>query len=152
MGALEDASRSPLSLLKMLKHGTVDQFRPSASEHMTEYSKRQVPALLQMLRGTGKHDGSIYDRSKNYAGGYDWGVRQAQDPDLARNMAKSYQLWHYLTGQGSPADAEGDYLENLAGVEAAVRDANAGPPLGGKVLLNHAIDWAKSNPRRAEPE
>ena len=117
--------------------------------------------------------GSLYDRSKNYAGGYDWGYRMARNetPEDAYEMARIYQGADYLAGSGllegksfvpkgysgprnedNMADAVGDYFENIAGVEQGVADFNAGRPYGGSddvnSLVDRAMEWAKQNRRK----
>jgi hypothetical protein len=60
----------------------------------------------------------------NYGGGYDFGVRQDVPADVARDMGKAYQYTDYFFSPftGPKSDAVGDYYENMAGVEAGIKE------------------------------
>jgi len=86
-------------------------------------------------------DRSIADMAINYAGGYDWGVRDQIDPQAARDMGKAYQFKDYLFGDDARKhDSEQDYLENLAGVEAGISSRGSRMPMND--LLEVAYQYA----------
>jgi hypothetical protein len=67
---------------------------------------------------------SPLDVALNYGGGYDFGVRQDVPADVARDMGKAYQYTDYFFSPftGPKSDAVGDYYENMAGVEAGIKE------------------------------
>lgn len=88
-------------------------------------------------------DRNLADIAINFAGGYDWGVRDNIDPESARDMGKAFQFMDYMKGVGSPArqaDAEQDYLENLAGVNAGIQ--HRGERLSMDDLVKAAYSYA----------
>lgn len=88
-----------------------------------------------------RYDRSLTDMAINYAGGYDWGVRDAIDPDAARKMGKAYQYKDYILGDDARKyDSEQDYLENLAGVEAGISSRGSRVPMND--LLEMAYQYA----------
>lgn len=88
-----------------------------------------------------RYDRSLADMAINYAGGYDWGARDAIDPQAARDMGKAYQYRDYLLGDDARKyDSEQDYLENLAGVEAGIAARGNRAPM--EDLLKMAYEYA----------
>jgi hypothetical protein len=74
--------------------------------------------------GNSRVNRSPRDAALNYGGGYDFGVRQDIPADVARDMGKAYQYTDYFFSPftGPKSDAVGDYYENMAGVEAGIKE------------------------------
>ncbi len=159
------------------KHNTQDReygLRQGVENDASQHAKFYRDAYQEINRRIPDNDpnqqGSLYDRAKNYAGGYDWGYRMARNetPDDAYEMAKIYQSADYLKGSGllenasfvpkaytkprnedMMADAVGDYYENIAGVEQGISDYNAGIEYGDvDSLVDRAMKWARQNRRK----
>lgn len=131
-----------------------------AQKHMAAYEqlygnigKRTVP--------TDRGSGSLYDRAKNFAGGFDWGHRLGQEgSDDAERMARAYQGKQFLQAKLSNTtpdpersalmqDAIGDYNENMAGVRAGIASRMADEDMPTiEDLSERAIRWAKNNKRK----
>lgn len=107
------------------------------------FPEKFAQAFRQAYPDAGKrYDRSLTDMAINYAGGYDWGVRDAIDPDAARQMGKAYQYKDYLLGDDARKyDSEQDYLENLAGVEAGI--SQRGNRMLMDELVRQAYEYAK---------
>ena len=112
--------------------------------------------------------GSLYDRSKNFLGGYDFARRELRkkgNTGDAPKMAELYQASDYLSGSGqlsdipswvpnwmippayrgprnedTMADAVGDYYENLAGIKQAEEDYKSGISYYGMDDLDALVD------------
>jgi hypothetical protein len=141
-----------------------------ASEHARRYKEMYEMIGQRIPNNNPEMQGSLYDRSKNYAGGYDWGYRMARNetPDDAYEMAKIYQGADYLAGSGllegksfvpkgysgprnedNMADAVGDYYENIAGVKQGIADFNAGIPFPETAeLVDRSMKWGEKNKRK----
>ena len=113
----------------------------SLGEHARIYNRMGD----ELRRQYGGQSGSITDRAKNYAGGWDYALR---DPEDAARRAELWQLADYLKNPLSETgrlDAAGDLEENLAGIRDALQFV--GPPDPYNQLKARAVDWAKRNPR-----
>jgi len=140
-----------------------------ATEHARLYKEMYETIGQRIPDNDPNMQGSLYDRSKNYAGGYDWGYRMARNetPEDAYEMARIYQGADYLAGSGmlegkrfvpkgyrgprnedNMADAVGDYFENIAGVEQGIADFDAGRPYDVNSLVDRAMEWARQNRRK----
>jgi hypothetical protein len=108
-----------------------------AAKYRIQYNKQAVDhgkypdALLSELKknyldqvGNSRVNRSPLDVALNYGGGYDFGVRQDIPADVARDMGKAYQYTDYFFSPftGPKSDAVGDYYENMAGVEAGIKE------------------------------
>jgi hypothetical protein len=108
-----------------------------AAKYRIQYNKQAVEhgkypdALSSELKknylddlGNSRVDRSPLDVALNYGGGYDFGVRQDIPADVARDMGKAYQYTDYFFSPftGPKSDAIGDYYENMAGVEAGIKE------------------------------
>lgn len=81
-------------------------------------------------------DRGLLDIALNFAGGYDWAAREGITPEVAKEMAKSYQYRHY----GSrPEDSIQDYYENVAGI-----DAFTGNRVPHESLIDMALEYARN--------
>jgi hypothetical protein len=102
------------------------QYNKQAEEH-GKYPDILSAALKEKYLdqvGNSRVNRSPLDAAINYGGGYDFGVRGDVPPEVARDMAKSYQYTDYFFSPftGPKADAVGDYYENMAGVEAGIKE------------------------------
>ena len=80
-------------------------------------------------------DRGLLDMALNFAGGYDWAAREGITPEVAKEMARSYQYKDY----GSrPEDSIQDYYENVAGI-----DAFTGERVPHESLINMALEYAR---------
>lgn len=91
-----------------------------------------------------KVDRSPLDRAVNYAGGYDWGMQNSvSDENLqdAINAARAYQLRDYVNSETDKRrnDAVKDYLENIAGMKAALADKDKGIERDRNDIVNDAV-------------
>ena len=108
-----------------------------AAKYRIQYNKQAVEhgkypdALSSELKknyldqvGNSRVNRSPLDAALNYGGGYDFGVRQDIPADVARDMGKAYQYTDYFFSPftGPKSDAVGDYYENMAGVEAGIKE------------------------------
>jgi hypothetical protein len=108
-----------------------------AAKYRIKYNKQAVDhgkypdALSSELKkkyldlvGNSRVNRSPLDAALNYGGGYDFGVRQDVPADVARDMGKAYQYTDYFFSPftGPKSDAVGDYYENMAGVEAGIKE------------------------------
>jgi len=108
-----------------------------AAKYRIQYNKQAVEhgkypdALSSELKknyldtvGNSRVNRSPLDVALNYGGGYDFGVRQDIPADVARDMGKAYQYTDYFFSPftGPKSDAVGDYYENMAGVEAGIKE------------------------------
>jgi hypothetical protein len=108
-----------------------------AAKYRIQYNKQAVEhgkypdALSSELKknyldtvGNSRVNRSPLDVALNYGGGYDFGVRQDVPADVARDMGKAYQYTDYFFSPftGPKSDAVGDYYENMAGVEAGIKE------------------------------
>jgi hypothetical protein len=108
-----------------------------AAKYRVQYNKQAVEhgkypdALSSELKknyldqvGNSRVNRSPLDVALNYGGGYDFGVRQDIPADVARDMGKAYQYTDYFFSPftGPKSDAVGDYYENMAGVEAGIKE------------------------------
>jgi hypothetical protein len=108
-----------------------------AAKYRVQYNKQAVDhgkypdALSSELKknyldevGNSRVNRSPLDVALNYGGGYDFGVRQDIPADVARDMGKAYQYTDYFFSPftGPKSDAVGDYYENMAGVEAGIKE------------------------------
>ena len=108
-----------------------------AAKYRVQYNKQAVEhgkypdALSSELKknyldqvGNSRVNRSPLDAALNYGGGYDFGVRQDIPADVARDMGKAYQYTDYFFSPftGPKSDAVGDYYENMAGVEAGIKE------------------------------
>jgi hypothetical protein len=96
----------------------------------------------------GGKSGSVTDMAKNFGGAYDW-VQRGIAPDDARTMAELYQ-WQQLQGKKDRPmtvwDTYNDYMENLAGIDAAAK-AGFGVPRSYDDEREMAIGFANKNKR-----
>ena len=102
------------------------QYNKQAVEH-GKYPEELFSALKAKYRdqvGNSRVNRSPLDAALNYGGGYDFGVRQDVPADIARDMGKTYQYVDYFFSPftGPKSDAVGDYYENMAGVEAGIKE------------------------------
>ena len=102
------------------------QYNKQAEEH-GKYPDVLAAALKEKYReqvGNSRVNRSPLDAAINYGGGYDFGVRGDIPPAVARDMAKAYQYTDYFFSPftGPKSDAIGDYYENMAGVEAGIKE------------------------------
>jgi hypothetical protein len=102
------------------------QYNKQAKEH-GKYPDILSSALKEKYLdevGNSRVNRSPLDAAINYGGGYDFGVRGDIPIDVARDMAKAYQYTDYFFSPftGPKADAVGDYYENMAGVEAGIKE------------------------------
>ena len=102
------------------------QYNKQATEH-GKYPEELLLTLKAKYRdqvGNSRIDRSPLDAALNYGGGYDFGVRQDIPADVARDMGKAYQYTDYFFSPftGPKSDAVGDYYENMAGVEAGIKE------------------------------
>jgi len=80
-------------------------------------------------------DRGLLDMALNFAGGYDWAAREGITPEVAKEMARSYQYGDY----GSrPEDSIQDYYENVAGI-----DAFTGDRVSHEALIDMALRYAR---------
>lgn len=104
------------------------QYNKQAEEH-GKYPDILSSALKDKYReqvGNSRVNRSPLDAAINYGGGYDFGVRNDIPANVARDMAKAYQYTDYFFSPftGPKSDAVGDYYENMAGVEAGIKERN----------------------------
>ena len=102
------------------------QYNEQAAEH-GKYPEVLSSALKRKYLddlGNSRVNRSPLDAAINYGGGYDFGVRQDIPADVARDMGKAYQYTDYFFSPftGPKSDAVGDYYENMAGVEAGIKE------------------------------
>jgi hypothetical protein len=100
-----------------------------------DFAKRLYEMYPDLER---RRDRNMADMAINFAGGYDWGVRESVDPQVARDMAKAYQYRDYRGGREE--DSIQDYYENLAGVEAGIQ--HKGERLSMDDLVKAAYSYA----------
>ncbi len=122
------ANLSMLDKAKLLAKAA--KYRIQYNEQATEHGK-YPDALSSALKkkylddlGNSRVNRSPLDVAINYGGGYDFGVRQDIPADVARDMGKAYQYTDYFFSPftGPKSDAVGDYYENMAGVEAGIKE------------------------------
>jgi hypothetical protein len=124
----------PFASLSMLDKA---KLLAKAAKYRIQYNKQAVEhgkypdALSSELKknyldtvGNSRVNRSPLDVALNYGGGYDFGVRQDVPADVARDMGKAYQYTDYFFSPftGPKSDAVGDYYENMAGVEAGIKE------------------------------
>jgi len=102
------------------------QYNKQAEEHgkYPEALSRELKKNYLDQVGNSRVNRSPLDVALNYGGGYDFGVRQDIPVDVARDMGKAYQYTDYFFSPftGPKSDAVGDYYENMAGVEAGIKE------------------------------
>lgn len=131
-----------------------------AQKHMAAY-EQLYGNIGKRVAPTDRGSGSLYDRAKNFAGGFDWGHRMGQEgSDDAERMARAYQGKQFLQAKLSNTtpepersalmqDAIGDYNENMAGVRAGIASRMADEDMPTiEDLSERAIRWAKNNKRK----
>lgn len=90
--------------------------------------------------------GGLLDSAINYAGAYDWSARPEVDPQDARDMALAYQMYDSMFrdfGGRVPAEEELDYIQNMVGVEAGIKDREKGYRMPYNDLLDAAARYAE---------
>lgn len=102
-----------------------------------DFAKRLYEMYPDLER---RRDRNMADMAINFAGGYDWGVRDTVEPQQARDMAKAYQYRDYLKGR--EYDSGQDYLENLEGVNAGIQQR--GERLSMDDLVHAAYSYANA--------
>lgn len=131
-------------ILQALGDANLGTYLGNLGESMdhSAFPEKFAQAFRQAYPDAGKrYDRSLTDMAINYAGGYDWGARDAIDPQAAREMGKAYQYKDYLLGDDARKyDSEQDYLENLAGVEAGIAARGSRAPM--EDLLKMAYEYA----------
>ena len=88
----------------------------------------QLAELLKKYpeMGAKRTDRGPLDAAVNYAGAYDWAMRPEVSPEDARSMAYRYQLADSMWPTHTPSNEFADYWQNMAGVEQALKDREAG--------------------------
>ena len=112
-----------------------------ALKHLTVM--KGVRRSLAPKLGDKRPDRSAMDKAVNYAGGYDWGIREGVDPLDAIPTGRAYQLRQYMNEPERREDAILDYLENTAGLRAAARDKALGVNPEGYPPIKEAINFSR---------
>lgn len=96
--------------------------------------------------GTNRIDRGSLDRAINFAGGYDWGSRPSVPYQDAKDMAKAYQLFDYMTtfNPKREMDAQLDYDENLQGIDAAHLDKYTTGKSPRSEIIRRSADFGKT--------
>lgn len=139
---LREMLSDPSTYTDAVKHAYQrNPFSDTEREHSRLYNRLGD----ELRREYGGKSGSITDRAKNYAGGWDYATR---DPENAARRAELWQFKDYIMNPLSALsreDAGHDLDENLSGVRDALRFV--GPPEPYKELKSRALRWAEQNPR-----
>lgn len=139
--AKEFLNYSPLDILSLYTKGgwykLKHLFDADAHGAVPEILKHELSPYL----GKSRPEGGTLDRALNYAGAYDWGIRDNIPADEALAMAKLHQ---YRKFDIRPHDAVRDYVQNVDGLRAAYRDKALGLDQRPHSILEEAITYGTS--------
>lgn len=103
-----------LDYLSDIPYSDVPSFFTSGHIGYYNRSPEMIREMRPDLAGP-RVDRNMQDMMLNFIGGYDMAAR-GMDPERAAAGARAYQYMDYLRGREE--DAAGDYMENVAGIQA----------------------------------